>query len=154
MRTLVVSLLLGLLLCGHTSNLLAQTEYTVALTVEDHWWESMENWGVWLKAVVSHDGIPLPNSERYYYEWWAWFSHEANWRVLSAVTAEARNAGKQRDSVAYRNNAVSRMNMSGRRNYSPLFPTSTLAFFTCPMYIARSQRQLQSCLQLSKLFVL
>lgn len=68
--------------------LVAQTGYSVDIVVDDHWWESDENFGVWLRAVISHNGNPIPNSNDYYYRWWLYFSHEGYWKILTSGFGE------------------------------------------------------------------
>ncbi len=60
----------------------AQT-YQVRIEVEDVWWESPENFGAFLKAVIDSNGISIPPSNDYFYQWYVYFSHEGYWRLLS-----------------------------------------------------------------------
>lgn len=67
MKKLLVFALLWTAFLGYTARLSAQSGYGVDLVVDDHWWQSTENYGVSFRAVISYNGNSIPNSNDYYY---------------------------------------------------------------------------------------
>ncbi len=77
----MLAIVLAFLSFGILNNIIAQT-YTVDISVNDVWWESKENFGADLNAVIYRDGEPIPPSNDYFYEWYVYFSNEGHWRLL------------------------------------------------------------------------
>ncbi len=55
----MLAIVLAFLSFGILNNIIAQT-YTVDISVNDVWWESKENFGADLNAVIYRDGEPIP----------------------------------------------------------------------------------------------
>ena len=59
-------------------------QYTVEITISDDWYESIENYGADMIATIYYNNYPISNSSNYYYQWYAYFSQNGYWELLTS----------------------------------------------------------------------
>lgn len=87
MKKLALFIFALVVLPGSFSNTFAQS-YTVNIIADDVWWQSPENFGAWVNAIIYYNGTPISTSPDYFYEWDAFFGNEGYWRFFTSGYGE------------------------------------------------------------------